>query len=169
MIHKLLLIQHVRLKTDLKTSPKPLHPYTIIYFYTQAVSATACVPSEKTHHHKNKRQGKLSNWQSLGNPTTFKQINTGLCTHKHPQTRSASTCTHMHTDTNGHPHLPELRNTVNAVIHAPPRINQRFHLLGGTPASFIAPNYWGPGSKVSSHSFTPSHHLGRTHPLFPSA
>lgn len=89
------------------------------------------VSSEKSHHHKNKSQ-------SRGNPTTFKQINMCLCTHKHPQ-KCSCTRTRTHTDTHVHHSLPELRNTVDTVIHTPSELNQRFHLEGKHQAPLLPP------------------------------
>ena len=98
------------------------------------------VSSEKSHQQKNKSL-------SRGNPTTFKQINMCLYTHKHLQKCSASpahtnTHTHTHTDTHVHHSLPERGNTVDCNSHpvwAKPEISSR----GETPGSSIAPNYWG--------------------------
>lgn len=86
--------------------------------------------SEKTHHQANNRWGKLSKWQSPGNPTTFKQIHILLCTQTPGQT---------------HGNTPASCFSFTFIYRAAS--------AGGNTAPLSYPQLCGAGSRVSGSSF----------------
>lgn len=139
LIRRLLLIQHIRLKTEI-SNPRPANRVRSLFSHLQHYSLVHLyrVSSEKSHHQKNKSQ-------SPGNPTTFKQINKYVLVHPWTPTEMfylscTLTHTHRHTCESFSSWAEEYSRHCNShPVWAKPEISSK----GETPGSSIAPNYWG--------------------------
>lgn len=144
LIRRLLITHLIRWKTEISNPKCANESNACPPIYSNIHSCTHAGKNTFIHRHSSEKCPHQKNTSlSLGNPTTFKQINMCLCYHKHSQ-KCSSTPAHAHTHTDTHASSSSWVEKYTTHCNSHPVWAKPKSLPGGeTPVSSIAPNYGG--------------------------